>query len=205
MAAAAAKKPATPSLDQQVKDYFDTRKQNGHAGLVLLDQCIQRCAKHRDWDGLSRFIGLSVQSSSKSKVVKIVRAAFGNKLAWKANKKHDTGGQVAIMWEGAFPLSKSNTYSLVTAAIAKGQSWDDRDFLKELPGTDKPQRTVSAEAEAKTVKHLVKYLQEREAEGFALGAIMAAVQKELVAGKATASKPIAAPVKGADGVIEVPH
>jgi hypothetical protein len=56
-----------------------------------------------------------------------------------------------------------------------------------LPKADKKPRTVSDEAEKKVVKHLLAYLAQREAEGFSTGTILADVQKELVAKKASKS------------------
>jgi len=59
----------------------------------------------------------------------------------------------------------------------------------------------------KSAKHLIKYLQEREAEGFPVGELIAKVQDGLKAARAQ-STPIAAVtrrmVNGAE-VIEVPH
>lgn len=174
-----------PSLDVQVKDYFVRRSENGAEGLKLLVMSIERTAKHRDWDALSRFITSALQSSSRAKVVKIVRAAFGDKLTYKSNPKHDTGGTIVMGWEGEFNLAGSNTYGLVRAAAAAGKSWDDRDFLKELPGPVKKDREVSAVATEKAAKHLAKYLMDRESEGFNTGEILSKAMAEIKAKRAT--------------------
>lgn len=200
--------PKKASLDVQVKDYFGRRTENGVEGLKILASCIERTAKHRDWDALSRFMTLAGKTeSSRSRVVKIVRAAFGDKLTYKANAKHDTGGTMIMGWEGEFNLRASNTYGIVRDAVSKGKSWTDPAFLKELPGATPKARTVDAAALEKSAKHLAKYLMEREAEGFSIGDILAAADKEIRA-KRVDSKPIAAVTKrmvnGAE-VIEVPH
>lgn len=192
-----------PSLDVLVQDYFVRRGENGREGLNLLVQCIERTAKHRDWDALARFITSAAQSSSRAKVVKIVRAAFGDKLTYKSNSKHPTGGVIAMGWEGEFSLAGSNTWGLVSAAAKRGASWDDRDFLKELPGTEKKEKTVDAAATEKAAKHLAKYLLARESEGFTIGDIMSKAMAEIKAERAknavTTTKKVA---NGAD-VIEL--
>jgi hypothetical protein len=200
--------PKRPSLDAQVKDYFGRRVENGVEGLKILVTCIERTAKNRDWDALSRFMTLAGKSeSSRARVVKIVRAAFGDKLTYKSNAKHDTGGTMAMGWEGAFPLSQSNTWGIVRDAANKGLSWTDPAFLKELPGPTAKARTVDAAATEKAAKHLAKYLLEREAEGFTIGDILSMADAEIRA-KRVESKPIAAVTKkvvnGAE-VIDVPH
>jgi len=185
--AEAAKKPKPLALDVQVSNYFTSRRQSGVEGLALLDKCIRRVAEHRDWDALSRFVVGAMPTGNRSKVVRIIGAAFGQRLTFKTDKKHPTGGSFVMGWEGAFPLKGSNTYTAVTEAIKKGMGWDEVAFIKELPKADKKPRTVSDEAEKKVVKHLLAYLAQREAEGFSTGTILADVQKELVAKKASKS------------------
>lgn len=197
-----------PSLDVQVKGYFSRRGENGVEGLKLLVDCIVRTAVHRDWDALSRFITLAGKDeSARSRVVKIVRAAFGDKLTYKSNNKHDTGGTIVMGWEGAFPLAGSNTWGIVKAAVAQGKTWYDREFLKELPGPVAKVRTASAEATTKAAKHLAKYLLEREAEGFSTGEILAQVQAELKAKRAEAVGLAVVEKKVVNGVAvnNVPH
>jgi hypothetical protein len=203
-----AKANAKPSLDVMVKDYFGRRSENGVEGLRLLVTCIERTARYRDWDALSRFITMAMKTeSAKARVVKIVRAAFGDKLIYKANAKHDTGGTIVLGWDGAFPLAQSNSWGIVRGAVDAGKTWYDREFLKELPGPTPKVKTVDATAVEKSAKHLIKYLQEREAEGFVVGELLAKVQDGLKAARAQ-STPIAAVTKkvvnGAD-VFEVPH
>ena len=192
-----------PSLDAQVKDYFVRRNENGAEGLKLLVTCIERTAKYRDWDALSRFITASASSSSRSKVVKIVRAAFGEALTYKSSPKHDTGGTIVMGWEGEFPLAGRNAWGIVKDAARNGRSWDDRDFLKELPGPMPKAKTVDAAAQEKAAKHLAKYLLEREAEGFVTGEIMQQVMANIKAAHAT--KPAETTKKVVNGaeVIEI--
>lgn len=175
------------SLDVAVQGYFQRRTENGVEGLRLLVNCIERTAKYRDWDALSRFISLANQSNSRAKVVKIIRAAFGDKLTYKSSTKHDTGGTIVMGWEGALDLAGSNTWGIVREAARKGKSWDDREFQKELPGAEKKAKTVSDEAQSKAAKHLAKYLMEREAEGFDTGAILAAAMAEIKVKRAEAA------------------
>ena len=187
-------------LDIQVGDYFASRKQNGAVGLALLDKCIVRYATHGDYDALARFVVAAHQSSgTKEKVVRIIRAAFGNHVTFKLDKKADCGGVFTkVDWPGvAFPLSGSNTYGTVRRAVKMGIAWDDRAFLKELneivPAKPKAVREVSDAATKKVADHLVKYLTERMAEGFSTGEILALVQAEL---KALAPAPTRQVVNG---------
>lgn len=198
--------PKKPSLDSVVIDIFKRRGENGAEGLKALVMCIERTARFRDWDALSRFITLAGKTeSARGRVAKIVRAAFGNHLTYKSNSKHDTGGTIVMGWEGAFPLSQSNTWGLVRAAAEAGKTWYDPAFLKELPGPTRKLKTVDAAAELKAVKHLAKYLHERESEGFSVGAILAGLQSELAKDKVQ-SKPVAPVTRSKNGtVIEVPH
>lgn len=129
----ALKKPTEPKLFDRVGDYWSSRHENGHIGLSLLNECILRAAsKNRDWDALARFVSRANMSNNKAKVVKIIRAAFGNDLTFKLDAKHPAGGVFVMKWEGAYPLAGKNTYSIVKKAIENHKSWDDKDFLAEL-------------------------------------------------------------------------
>lgn len=126
-------KPVKVKLFDQVGAYWDGRHENGRIGLMLLNECILRAAsKNRDWDALARFVSRANMSNNKAKVVKIIRAAFGNDLTFKLDAKHPAGGVFTMKWEGAYPLAGKNTYSLVKKAIENHKSWDDKDFLAEL-------------------------------------------------------------------------
>lgn len=175
-----------PKLFDQVGQYWDARHTNGQVGLALLDQCIRRAAsKNRDWDALARFVTRAGNSGNRAKVVKIVRAAFGDKLTYKADAKHPAGGVFTMDWTGAFPLKESNAYTSVTKAIADSKSWDDRDFLKALseviPAKAKPPVVADAKATEKAAKHLTDYILAKVKEGFKAGEIMAMVQANLKA------------------------
>lgn len=200
--------PKKPSLDTQVKDYFGRRVENGVEGLKLLVTCIERTAKHRDWDALARFMTLASKTeSSRARVAKIVRAAFGDKLTYKSNPKHDTGGTMVMGWDGEFNLRASNAYGIVRDAVSKGKSWTDPAFLKELPGPVAKAPTVSDAATEKKAKHLAKYLLDAERDGFSIGDILAMAEKEVKA-KHVTSQPVAPVTKkvvGGAEVIEVPH
>lgn len=174
-------KAKAPSLDLQATEYWKGRTQNGAEGLVLLDKCIQRIATYRDWDALSRFVVQARIHGQGAKVGKIIRAAFGDKLTFKADSKHPTGGNFIMGWEGVFPLKGSNTYGAVKDAIQKGLPFDHNSLQKELPTAEKKERVATPEATAKAVKHVMSYLDKLAAEGFSSGEILAAVQKELAA------------------------
>ena len=138
-------KPVKVKLFDQVGAYWDGRHENGRLGLMLLNECILRAAsKNRDWDALARFVSRANMSNNKAKIVKIIRAAFGNDITFTTDKSHPAGGKFVMKWEGAYPLAGKNSYSVVKAAIEKNKSWDDKDFLAELskvlPGVEKVQK-----------------------------------------------------------------
>lgn len=180
------------SLDMQAQNYWAGRKANGVEGLALLHKCIERTAKYRDWDALSRFLVQARAHGQGARVVGIIRAAFGNKLTFKANAKHPTGGTFALGWEGAFDLRGSNTYGVIRDAVQKGMSWDDRELGKLLPKADKKERQVSDESKKKVVKHLMSYTDKLASDGFNVGEIIAELQKELAAKAAVKAAPVGA-------------
>ena len=144
--------PRQAKLFDRIGTYFDGRHANGRDGLVLLDECIRRAAsKDRDWDALARFVSRSGASNSGAKVKKIIRAAFGNAMTYKADKKHKAGGTFTLSWDGPFNLAGSNTYGAVRKAIADNKSWDDKDFLtalsKIVPDAPKAEKIVSEAAQ----------------------------------------------------------
>ena len=176
----------------QVNDYWGRRSANGAEGLALVVKLMTRFADHGDWDALARFVIKAGQHGQGDKVKKIIRAGFGNHVTFKVNAKHPAGGEfIKQGWNGEkFPLRQSNTFGVVKAAVEKGLSWDDRAFQKELPGADKKTRTASEEATKKVVKHLQTYCDKLAADGFNVGEVLVALQKELAAKKATASAPV---------------
>jgi hypothetical protein len=182
------------SLDSKIKAYFLSREKSGRQGLQLLDVCIQRTASQsRDWDGLARFLSASARTGQVDKVRKIIRAAFGDKLKWVASAKHPAGGKFIIGWDGSFGLLNSPTYALITKAIEQGMGWDDKAFNKILsdamPTVKKARDGKSPEQVAKVVKHLATYTEKLKADGFDVGEVIAALQKELAS--KVVSKPVA--------------
>jgi hypothetical protein len=169
------------SLDVQVQTLWAARKQNGVEGLALLHKCIERTAKHRDWDALSRFVMSARRHGQGARVGAIIREAFGDKLSFKANAKHPTGGTFVLGWQGEFDLRGSNTYGVIRDAVAKGVSWDDKELGKVLTKAPKAERKVTDEAKTKVVKHLKTYADKLRADGFNVGEIIAMLQKELAA------------------------
>lgn len=177
---------AEASLKSKITSFFDSRDRSGREGLRLLDVCIQRAASQsRDWDGLARFFHRVQGTSQLGIAKKVIRAAFGSKLSYKANAKHDAGGTFTIGWEGSFNLIDSPTYKVVAAAITANEGWDSKAFNLRLndtlPKIEAAPRKVTQEATDKAVKHLLDYTKRIRGEGFNIGEIMAAVQKQLAA------------------------
>ena len=175
---------AQAKLFDRIGNYWDSRQANGRDGLVLLDECIRRAAsKDRDWDALARFVARANVSSNAAKVKKIIRAAFGNNITFTLDKKHAAGGKFELKWEGAFPLSGSNTYTFVKKAIEQGKSWDDREFLKALgeviPALPKKEKLITPAEQTKAAKAIATKLAELRKEGFDVAAIIREAQAEL--------------------------
>lgn len=174
------------SLESQVKGYWTRRDKNSVQGLVLVNKCIQRFAEHGDWDHLARFYVGALKVGQGPAIGRIIRAAFGDKVKFKLNAKHSAGGQFSKHnWPDAvFPLHESNTYSLISEAIAANQGWDHKAFQKTLMEAmpkEKAKRVASEESKAKVVKHLVAYTDKLKEDGFNVGEILERLQKELVA------------------------
>lgn len=150
-------------LKAQVGRYFAAREKNSVAGLVLLDACIKRVAEHRDWDALARFVARANMADVGPRVKRIIRAAFGDDLTYKADKKHETGGRFEMKWDGAYVLK--NTYNIVEQAIADKNGWDSR-ILREklhdvLPEKAKPELVVNEKLLDTMAEHMFKYLSDK--------------------------------------------
>ena len=189
------------TLDEQVRKLWSDRARSGVEGLALLHKCIENVAHHRDWDALSRFYVSAQKFGQGPRVAAIIRAAFGEKITFRTNVRHPTGGTFSIRWEGKFDLERSNTYAVVRDAVSRGISWDDRELGKLLPKREASNRTVSEEAQKKIVKHLANYLSDRRREGFAIGEIIALVQKDLELKKIVEQKHEYGDEDGSDGGI----
>lgn len=179
---------ANESLDKRVTSFWNTRGRHSREGLVLLDVCINRAASEaRDWDGLARFFSSALKYQQGPVIKRIIRAAFGDKLVWKADSNHAAGGTFVIGWEGAFNLAGSNTYGVVRQAVEAGEGWDDKAFAvrigKVLPKTVVV-RTATPEATAKAIKHLATYMDKLAKDGFNVGEVIAGVQKDMAAKRA---------------------
>ena len=177
--------PKKKKLFDQVGDFWNGVDHASALGLVLLDECIRRAAaKDRDTDSLARFVARASMKGNRAKVVKIIRAAFGNSITYATDKKHAAGGKFTIGWQGAFPLAGVNSYTAVKKAIADGKGWDDAAFLKSLNDVlmapEKKAREVDEKAAAKVAKHVTDYLVARMKEGFNVGEVLDAVRKELL-------------------------
>lgn len=182
---------AQMSLDSQIKSYWTNRDKNSARGLVLIHDAIKRFAEHGDWDALSRFVTGAMKVGQGPAVKNIIRACFGNHVKWKADSKHDTGGNFTkVNWPGpAFDLSTSNTYGIIRSAVEQGKGWDNKVFQKDLkdalPSVDKKARTVDDASIERAAKHVCTYLKKLEADGFPVGEVLAKVEKERKAAVAT--------------------
>lgn len=174
------------SLESQVKGYWTRRDKTSVQGLILVNSCIQRFAEHGDWDHLARFYVGALKVGQGAAIGRIIRAAFGDKVKFKVDAKHSAGGKFTkVNWpDAAFPLHESNSYSLITEAIAANQGWDHKIFQKALSEalpTVKAARVANDAAKAKVLKHLVSYTDKLKEDGFNVGEILEMLQKELVA------------------------
>ncbi len=195
-------------LEAQVATYFAGRAANGAVGLALLDKCIKRFASHGDWDALSRFVVASNASNSRSKVVKIIRAAFGNDVSFKLDKKHASGGVFAKHNWASDKYTLKNTYGVVRSAVEKETSWDDRVFLAELakiiPDLVKAAPKVDEKAMARKVSAMKTFLTKSRSEGFNIGDIVRMAQAELAADASAAQGVVKSVVNGVN-VVEINH
>jgi hypothetical protein len=168
---------AIRGFDAEVQTYWANRKANGAEGLKLLHKCIEDTAKHRSWDGLSRFFTLAKKHGQGPRVALIIRAAFGDKLTYKANAKHPTGGEFIIGWDSSAPfnLRGNNVYPIIMESIDKGEGWDSASVNKllreKVAKPTKPAKIVDAETQTKAAKALAKKLAELRDAGFDLGAL----------------------------------
>lgn len=178
-------------LGIRVRDYWKGREQNGNEGLRLLDSCIKQLADKNkaNWDPLARFVVASMVSNNRAKVVKIIRAAFGNDVSFKLDKKHAAGGTFTIGWKGNEGYVLKNTYALIQRTIDEGKGWDDAKFLKELTGmlpeVVKKKPVYEGEAAEKAVKaaakHIADSLKAKVEQGLSTGDILAEVERLLKA------------------------
>ncbi len=180
-----------PLMDQ-VNDVWAKHKANGHEGLKVLDKCINRLAKSGDWDALSRFVVLAHRSNNTaSKVKRILRVAFGDKLKFKLDKNHATGGRFTLGWKGDEGIALGNSYSFITKAIQQGLAWDDKGFLKSLndvlPEKEKAIVVVDDKAKKAKADRLAKFLASLKEEGFNVGEVLAMAQAEVA--KNTVAQP----------------
>lgn len=167
------------ALDTLVSSYWGARKQNGIEGLVLLNKCIERTAKHRDWDAMARFLTAARQHGQGAKVARIIYAAFGDRITFRTNVKHPAGGTFVIGWEGEFDLKGSNTYGVVRQAVANGTPWDLVEFQKELPAKEKKVPEVTEAAYERAAKALARSIKDKKGHGFDAGKLINMIQAEM--------------------------
>lgn len=171
----------SPSLNKRVGTYWTNRSKMDKTGLVLLDECIINLSDNKNWDPLSRFISRSaaLNSSDRSRVMGVVRAAFGDQITYKKDASHPTGGKIGTRTGITFADVKLlNSYGVVKEAIVGEKGFRDADMHKKLKDMSGPPKRNPVEV-AKAAAHIVTYLKNAKIE--ATGAVMAEVQKLLAA------------------------
>lgn len=174
---------------------FWTSRHTGEAnGLVLLDECIKHTIAHRDSDALARFLSRAVahNTNDATAVKRIIRAAFGDSIKWKADAKHPAGGKFDLGWTKDEQFALRNTYGPIVVAIDNKKSFRSLELqktLREQEGRPAPK----AKETAAIAKHVADYIiKQANLSGLNTGEIFAAVQKAIVE---SASKTQAMPVK----------
>lgn len=171
----------SPSLNKRVGTYWTNRSKMDKTGLVLLDECIINLSDNKNWDPLSRFISRSaaLNSSDRSRVMGVVRAAFGDQITYKKDASHPTGGKIGTKAGITFAdVRLLNSYGVVKEAIIGEKGFRDADMHKKLKGMTVPKERAAPET-AKAAAHIVSYM--NKAGITATGAVMAEVQKLLAA------------------------
>ena len=149
---------AKDNMTAKVKGFWTRQHTAGHIGLCILDECIRECAEQRNWDPLSRFISLS--GKDRPMIGLIVRAAFGEAIEYKADKKHDTGGRIKLNFEGAFNLAGRNSYGIIAKAIDDKKSFRSPDFLKALrEAVGKPEKAPKEYVQQ--LEDMLKYISKK--------------------------------------------
>lgn len=125
---------AKMTIAEKVNAYWNGADKNDAYGLKLLDQCIQNVLLHRNTDPLCNFIGRAAKTGVKDNCLLIVKAAFGNRLAYNAKKakNHPTGVAFDLIWEARDTIALGNHYYQVKLAMDEGRGLRDAALAKEL-------------------------------------------------------------------------
>jgi hypothetical protein len=173
------------NLNKRVGQYWTNRSKMDSNGLVLLDETINNLVANQNWDPLSRFVSRSaaLNAQDRSKVMAVIRAAFGDQIIYKKDTDHPTGGRITMKDKRPFAeLKLLNSYGVVKQAIEKNKGFRDADMHKELKAVAPVRERKEVDVE-KAAKHLVDYMKKANVP---TGLVLAEVQKMLAAAKATA-------------------
>lgn len=169
------------NLTSRVRNYWKRRGSVDKDGLVLLDEVIRNFYEHKNWDNLSRFIShaQALNTGDKSKVMGVIRAAFGDQITYKKDPKHATGGRINVKAGMNFAdLVLLNNYGHVAKAIENKKGFRDSDLHKTLKGLEPEKKKPELDME-KMADHLVKYMTDKGVT--TPGALLALVQQKLKA------------------------
>lgn len=170
-------------LNARVNKMFDDKQKSSVYGLALLVEVMTYTAEHRNWDALSTFITRAKRSGQEARVKNIIRLAFGDKLTYKTNAKHATGGEFVMNWQGALNLRANNMFASALAdAQAAGEGWDSKAFSQAInklapPKADKPVTQKTKEETVKKANLLLKSLEDAAAQGYSKAELLALVNK----------------------------
>lgn len=182
------------NLTAATKRVWDKRGANEREVMDVLDRCIQQFAGAKNWSNLSLFISTSSKANAndRSKIMAIVRAAFGDQIIYKKDAAHKTGGRITMKDNRPFnDLVLLNSYGVVAEAMQRKDNkgnvcsvgFRDADMHKKLKEQQPAPAPKNADVE-KSAKHIVKYLSGLK--GVKPGLILHEVEKLLKAAAATA-------------------
>ena len=163
---------AEKSLFDQAGAFWSRNTKLNAEGLVLLDKLIQRVASvDCDKDALTRFIARA--GMDRSKVGRIVQAAFGKDLTFKADATKAAGGVMNHNWHGPDGYVLRNTYSHVAVAIEQKKAFNDAPLQKALAPAKVVSDATKAELLAAYKKRAEKWASDN---GLTIGMLVAALQ-----------------------------
>lgn len=126
--------------NKRIDNWIKRHTSAGKDGLVLMVDVINDMAKHRNTDGAGRLAG-KVNENVRPFFSRLIRARFGTGLddkplvTGKVDASHANGFTFKLKFQGNDPEltnETSYTWGLVTAAVARGASYDDKTLHKAL-------------------------------------------------------------------------
>jgi uncharacterized protein YwbE len=156
---------AKTQMDKDVDAIFSSDIRTGKLALVTMAQLVTDLASTRNSDPLRRFISKARNHHHNNFSVvmtKLIRVYFGDKMVVATkDDTHPTGTNVKLKFTGN--PAPNNGWGFVTAAIEKGQAYNDKAFLKIINEHLAPDDKVLAyEAQVVAVEkraaNIVKFL-----------------------------------------------